>query len=224
MKKKTFLVLGLDNFGYSLAKELYKNGQEVIVVDMDEKRISEIRDEVSEAVVADATDRDTIEELGLDKVDAAVVSLGETRIGPSVLATLHLKEMGIENIIVKAVSSEHGRIVEKIGATKVVFPEFEIAQRLASKLSVSHVFEEVDFPEGYSLIEILAPKKLQGKTLIEAQIRTNYGITVVWIKRTTEDGKVISILPNPDDKVYKDDVLFVLGLHEDIEKFKKLEV
>jgi len=224
MKKKTFLILGLDNFGFSLAGQLHELGQEVIVVDIDEKRVAEIRDEVSEAVIADATDRDTIEELGLDKVDAAVVSLGETRIGPSVLATLHLKDMGIENIIVKAVSSEHGRIVEKIGATKVVFPEFEIAQRLANKLSVSHVFEEVDFPEGYSLIEILAPKKLQGKTLLEAQIRTNYGITVVWIRRTTEDGKVISILPNPDDKVYKDDVLFVLGLHEDIEKFKKLEV
>lgn len=224
MKKKTFLVLGLDNFGYSLAKELYESGQEVIVVDIDEKRIAEIRDEVSEAVIADATDRDTIEELGLDKVDAAVVSLGENKIGPSVLATLHLKEMGIENIIVKAISSEHGRIVERIGANKVVYPEFEIAQRLANKLSVSHVFEEVDFPEGYSLIEILAPKKLHDKTLLDAQIRTNYGITVVWIKRTTEDGKVISILPNPDDKVYKDDVLFVLGLHENIEKFKKLEV
>lgn len=224
MKKKTFLVLGLDNFGYSLAKALFKSGQEVIVLDMDEKRIGEIRDEVSEAVIADVTDRDTLEELGLDKVDAAVVSLGESKIGPSVLATLHLKEMGIENIIVKAVSSEHGRIVEKVGATKVVYPEFEIAQRLASKLSVSHVFEEVDFPEGYSLIEILAPKKLHDKTLLEAQIRTNYGITVVWIKRTTKDGKVISILPNPDDKVYKDDVLFVLGQHENIEKFKKLDV
>lgn len=224
MKKKTFLILGLDNFGHSLAKQLYELGQEVIVVDMDEKRISEIRDEVSEAVIADVTDRDTIEELGLDKVDAAVVSLGETRIGPSVLATLHLKEMGIENIIVKAVSSEHGRIAENIGATKVVFPEHEIAVRLAKKLSVSHVFEEVDFPEGYSLIEILAPKKLQGKTLYEAQIRTNYGITVVWIRRTTEDGKVISILPAPNDKVYEGDVLFVLGLQQDIEKFKTLEV
>ncbi len=224
MKKKTFLILGLDNFGFSLARELYGKGQEVIVVDMNEKRIAEIREEVSEAVVSDATDRDTIEELGLDKVDAAVVSLGETKIGASVLATLHLKEMGIENIVVKAISSEHGRIVEKIGATQVVFPEHEIAERLATKLSLSHVFEEVDFPEGYSLIEILAPKKLQGKTLQEAQIRSKYGITVVWIRRTKDDGKVVSILPAPSDEVYQGDVLFVLGLQEDIDKFKELEV
>ena len=224
MSKRTYLVLGLDNFGFNVAKELCENGQEVIVVDLNEKRIAEVRDHVTEAIIADATDKDTLEELGIDKVDGAIVSLGETKIGPSVLATLHLKDMGLDNIIVKAISREHGRIVEKIGASKIVFPEQELAQRLAKKLTFTHVFEQVDLPEGYSLVEILAPRKLQDRTLQEAQIRSNYGITVVWIKRKLPSGKVISILPNPDDKVYKDDVLFVLGLNEDVEKFKRLEV
>lgn len=224
MSKRSFLVLGLDNFGYNLATALFENGQEVIAVDMDEKRIAEVRDEVSEAIVADCTDIDTLRELGIDRIDGAIVSLGETKIGPSVLATLHLKDLGIENIIVKAISTEHGRIVEKIGASKVIFPEQEIAQRLAMRLTYSHVFEQVNLPEGYTLVEILAPKKLHDKTLYEAQIRSNYGITVVWIKRKLPTGKVISVLPGPNDKVYKDDVLFVLGLNEDVEKFKKLEV
>lgn len=224
MSKRTFLVLGLDNFGYNLAKALFENGQEVIVVDMDAKRIADVRDEVSEAVVADCTDRETLRELGIDRIDGAIVSLGETKIGPSVLATLQLKDLGVENIIVKAISTEHGRIVEKIGATKVIFPEQEIAQRLAMRLTYTHVFEQVNLPEGYSLVEILAPKKLWDKTLHEAQVRSNYGVTVVWIKRKLPSGKVTSVLPGPGDKVYKDDVLFVLGLNEDVEGFKRLEV
>jgi trk system potassium uptake protein TrkA len=183
-----------------------------------------VRDHVTEVIIAYATDKDTLEELGIDKVDGAIVSLGEIKIGPSMLATLPLKDMGLDNIIVKAISREHGRIVEKIGASKIVFPEQELAQRLAKKLTFTHVFEQVDLPEGYSLVEILAPRKLQDRTLQEAQIRSNYGITVVWIKRKLPSSKVISILPNPDDKVYKDDVLFLLGLNDYVEKFKRLEV
>ena len=224
MKKGKFLVIGLGNFGSNLARRLFERGQEIIAIDIDEKKVTEAKDYVSEAVVADATQREALGQLGLDKIDAAVISLGESRIDASILATLHLRDMGIKSIIVKAISPEHGRIVERIGATEVIFPEKEVALRLADRLSTPHVFEQVDLHEGYTLVEMMAPKELWNKTLKEAGIRSRYGVTVVWIKRKTPDGKETSVVPRPDDKVIEGDVLFVLGEEKAIEGFKKLKI
>lgn len=224
MMKKTFLVIGIDTFGFNLAKELANMGHEVVAVDNNERKINEIRDFVSEAVVADATDRDALDELGIDRIDGGVVSMGQSFIGPSVLVTLHLKEMEVEEIVVIASTPEHGRIVEKIGATSIVFPDEEVALRLARSLGTPHMFSQFDLPQGYSLIEIKAPKELQNKTLLGAKIRSNYGITVVLIKRKNDRGEEVSIIPGPQDEVLEDDILFVLGEEENVEKFKELKV
>lgn len=224
MSKKTFLVIGIGTFGFNLARELADMGHEVVAVDRDQRGINEIRDLVSEAVVADATDREALDQLGIDHIDAAVVCMGQANIGPSVLVTLHLKDMDADEIVVVATSPEHGRIVEKIGATSVVFPDVEVALRLARSLSTPHMFSQFDLPQGYSLIEIKAPKELQDKTLLDAKIRSNYGITVVLIKRTGENGEEISIIPSPQDSVYENDVLFVIGEEKEVENFKKLDV
>ncbi len=223
MKKGRFLICGLGNFGTYLGRRLFENGQEVIAIDIDEKRVGDAKDYVSEAVVADVSQREALEQLGLGKIDAAVVSLGESRIDASVLATLHLRDIGINKIIVKTISLDHARIVEKIGATEVIFPEKEAALRLGDRLSNPHVFEQINLHDGYALVEMMAPKDLWDKTLIEASIRSKYGITVVWINRKSQDGKEISIVPRPEDRIVEGDVLFVLGEENSIEGFKKLK-
>ena len=223
MKKGKFLVIGLGNFGSNLARRLFERGQEVIAIDLNDKKIIEAKDYVSEAVVADATQRETLEQLGLGTIDTAVISLGEDRIDASVLATLHLRDMGIKNIIVKAISPDHARIVETIGATEIISPEKEAALRLAERLSTPHVFEQINLHEGYTLVEMMCPKELWNKTLKDAGIRSKYGLTVVWIKRKKPDGKEISMVPRPDDMVIEGDVLFILGEEKAIEGFKKLK-
>ena len=222
MKRARFLVCGLGNFGSYLARRLFEKGQEVIAIDIDEKRVAEAKDYVSEAVVADVSEREALDQIGLGSIDAAVISLGESRIDASVLATLHIRDIGITRIIIKAISQDHARIVEKIGATEVIFPEREAALRLADKLSTPHVFEQINLHEGYTLVEMKAPKELCNKTLQEAHIRSKYGITVVWINRKTAEGKEVSIVPRPEDKIMEGDVLFVLGEEKAIEGFKKL--
>lgn len=223
MKRGRFLICGLGNFGSYLGKRLFENGQEVVAIDINEKRAGEAKDYVSEAVVADVSQREALDELGLGTIDAAVISLGEGRIDASVLATLHLRDIGIKRIIVKTISPDHARIVEKIGATEVIFPEKEAAFRLADRLSNPHVFEQINLHEGYALVEMMAPRELWDKTLTEAGIRSKYGITVVWINRKAPNGKETSIVPRPEDTIVEGDVLFVLGEEKAIEAFKKLK-
>ncbi|MGH7792415.1 MAG: potassium channel family protein, partial [Thermodesulfobacteriota bacterium] len=139
MKRSRFLVCGLGNFGSRIARRLFENGHEVIAIDLDEKKIREAKDYVSEAIVADVSEREALDQLGLDGIDAAVISLGEERIDASVLATLHLKDIGIAKIIVKGISPEHKRIVTRLGATEVIFPEQEAGLRLADRLSNPNV-------------------------------------------------------------------------------------
>lgn len=224
MKKNRFLVCGLGNFNSHVASRLFEKGHEVIAIDLDEKKIREAKDYVSEAIVADVSEREALDQLGLDGIDAAVISLGEERIDASVLTTLHLKDMGIQKIIVKAISPEHARIVEKIGATEIIYPEKEAGLRLADRLSSPHVFEQINIHEDYTLVEMTAPKELWNKTLKEASIRSNYGVTVVWIDRKLPSGKVVSIVPTPNEMVMEGDVLFVLGDKEAVERFKELKV
>ena len=223
MKRSRFLVCGLGNFGSRIARRLFENGHEVIAIDLDEKKIREAKDYVSEAIVADVSEREALDQLGLDAIDAAVISLGEERIDASVLATLHLRDIGIKRIIVKTISPDHARIVEKIGATEVIFPEKEAAFRLADRLSNPHVFEQINLHEGYALVEMMAPRELWDKTLTEAGVRSKYGITVVWINRKAPNGKETSIVPRPEDTIVEGDVLFVLGEEKAVEAFKKLK-
>ena len=224
MTKGRFLICGLGNFGANVAMKLFEKDNEVIAVDVDEKKVRDAKDYVSEAIVADVSVKETLNQLNLINIDAAVISLGESRIDASILSTLLLKDLGIKKIIVKVISEEHARIVEKIGATEIVFPEQEAGLRLAERLCNPNLFDQIRLPENYTLAQLLAPKELQGKSLKDAQIRTNYGITVVLITRKKPGGEEISIVPTPDDYVYDGDTLFVLGEHVFVEKFEGLKV
>ncbi len=216
---RLFVVIGIGNFGYYTAQHLYELGSEVMVIDSNKERIQSIKDQVSRAVVADATDREVLERLGVPDVDVAVVSVGD-RLDTSILITLYLKEMGVKEVVVKAVTVDHGKILEKIGASSVIFPERDSGVRLANSLSSSNVIEHLPLSEGYSILEIAASAKLVGKTLKELRLRNRFGIQVIAIKELVPDR--MHMPPDPDFVIKDSDILIVVGQDESLESLKKL--
>ncbi len=216
---RLFVVIGIGNFGYYTAQHLYELGSEVMVIDSNKERIQSIKEQVSRAVVADATDREVLEHLGVPEVDVAVVSVGD-RLDTSILITLYLKEMGVEEVVVKAVTVDHGKILEKIGASSVIFPERDSGVRLANSLSSPNVIEHLPLSEGYSILEIAASAKLVGKNLKELRLRNRFGVQVIAIKELVPDR--MHMPPDPDFVIKDSDILIVVGQDESLESLKKL--
>jgi trk system potassium uptake protein TrkA len=216
---RLFVVIGIGNFGYYTAHHLYELGSEVMVIDSNKERIQSIKDQVSRAVVADATDREVLEHLGVPDVDVAVVSVGD-RLDTSILITLYLKEMGVKEVVVKAVTVDHGKILEKIGASSVIFPERDSGVRLANSLSSPNVIEHLPLSEGYSILEIAASAKLVGKNLKELRLRNRFGVQVIAIKELVPDR--MHMPPDPDFVIKDSDILIVVGQDESLELLKKL--
>jgi trk system potassium uptake protein TrkA len=195
-----FAVIGMGNFGYYLGRHLYEKGHEVM------------------AVVADATDREALESLGISQVDAAVVCIG-TRMQASILATLHLKDLGIKSILAKATSEEHGRILKKVGASEIFFPEKDLAIGVASRLDNPNMLDYLPFIEGYSIVELAPPQEYVGKTLKELDLINRFGIQVIAIKEILPKGLIL--IARADFKVKDSDALIVLGPNEALEKLKE---
>lgn len=213
-----FAVIGTGNFGYYLGRFLYEKGHEVIALDISKGQVQKIKDFVSQAVVADATDREALESLGLSQVDAAVVCIG-TRMQASILATLHLKELGIKNILAKATSEEHGRILKKVGAREIFFPEKDLAIGVAGKLHNPNMLDYLPFIEGYSIVELAPPKDFVGKKLKELDLINQYGIQVLAVREILPQGLIL--IPGGDFQVKDSDALIVLGPDEILEKIKE---
>jgi len=216
---RLFVVIGIGNFGFYTAQRLYELGSEVMVIDSNKERIQSIKDQVSRAVVADATDREVLEHLGVPDVDVAVVSVGD-RMDISILITLYLKEMGVKEVRVKAVTEDHGKILEKIGASSVIFPERDSGVRLANSLSSPNIIEHLPLSAGYSILEIAASAKLVGKTLKELRLRNRFGVQVIAIKELVPDR--MHMPPDPDFMIKDSDLLIVVGQDESLESLKKL--
>ena len=212
-----FAVIGMGNFGYYLGRHLYEKGHEVIALDISKSQVHKSKDVVSQAVVADATDREALESLGISQVDAAVVCIG-TRMQASILATLHLKELGIKSILAKATSEEHGRILKKVGASEILFPEKDLAIGVASRLDNPNMLDYLPFIEGYSIVELAPPKEYVGKTLKELDLINRFGIQVLAIKEILPKGLIL--IPGADFQVKDSDALIVLGPDEKLEKIK----
>ncbi len=212
-----FAVIGMGNFGYYLGRHLYEKGHEVIALDINKSQVQKSKDIVSQAVVADATDREALESLGISQVDAAVVCIG-TRMQASILATLHLKELGIKSILAKATSEEHGRILKKVGASEIFFPEKDLAIGVASRLDNPNMLDYLPFIEGYSIVELAPPKEYVGKTLKELDLINRFGIQVLAIKEILPKGLIL--IPGADFQVKDSDALIVLGPDEKLEKIK----
>lgn len=216
---KQFVILGSGNFGHYLAIHLYKKGHEVLVIDKISNRVTEIKDQVSQAVVADATDRKALEALGLDKMDAAVVCIGSV-LSESILATLNLKDIGVERVYAKALSEAHSRILQKIGASEVFFPERDQAISLAERLHNPNMLDYLPFLEGYSIIQLAPPNRFIGKSLRELNLINKFGVQVVAVKEVVPDR--LNLIPTAQFVLKDSDIMILLGPNEALDELRKL--
>ncbi|KPK72799.1 hypothetical protein AMJ87_03725 [candidate division WOR_3 bacterium SM23_60] len=227
---KQFVVIGLGRFGSSIAKSLSEKKFDVLAIDEDENRVKQMEGTVSQAVVMDATDEKALKELGVADFDTAIVSMGET-VEDSIMITLSLKEMGLRQVIVKAKSELHAKILKRVGADRIVFPEREMAERLADSLASPKIFDFIELSETHGIIEIVSPKKFIGKTLSGLKLREKYKVSVIAIKRkvpfsqpdgSTDFKEEVIIGPGGENEVISGDVIILLGANVDLEKIEKL--
>ena len=215
MKAKQFLVLGLGRFGTSLAKTLCELGQEVLALDSDEELVSDIAPHVTQAIQLDATDESLLASLGVQNFDAAVVSIGQnTR--DSILVCVLLKELGVPYLIAKANDELHAKVLRKIGADRVIFPEQDMGARLARSILTPNVLDLMNLSDGYQIIEIRVPSKWIGESLISLNVRRRYGLNILASHRS---GRFLSS-PAPDMLFEREDILLVMGRTEDIEQLE----
>lgn len=212
---KRFAVLGLGKFGFYLARKLYEQGHEVIAVDVDKEVVQDIKDYSTQAIIADATNKDTLLSLGIEEVDTAIVSLG-TRMDHSILVTLHLKEIGLKEIVVKAITEDHRKILEIIGATQVVFPEKDMAERLALSVSSRNILDHLELSPGFSIMELVPSPSFIGKTIKDLQLRNIYGVQIIAIKELIPER--MNLVPAPDCVIKESDIMVVMGKDEDLKK------
>jgi trk system potassium uptake protein len=206
MTSKQFVVIGLGRFGSSVAKTLYSLGNEVLAIDADEEIVQDISDSVTHAVQADGTDESSLRSLGIRNFDVAVITIG-ANVQSSVMATLIAKELGVKFVIAKAQNEQHAKVLYKIGADRVVFPERDMGIRVAHNLCSSNILDYIELSPDYSIMEVTAIRDWEGKTLRELSMRSRYGINVMAIKR----GNDINISPNAEDHIKPGDVLVVIG-------------
>ncbi len=218
LNMQQFAVIGLGNFGYYLATHLYKKGHEVLAIDNDSNRIQEIKESVSRAVVADATERRAIEPLGISRMDAAVVCIGSV-LSDSILTTLNLKDIGVQKVYAKAVSESHGRILHKIGALEIIFPEKDMAVSLAERLHNPNILDYLPFIEGYSIVEFVPPDSFIGKTLETLDLINQYGVQVLGVKELVPER--LNMIPTGVFVVKDSDILILLGPNDALEGLRK---
>ena len=212
--KQNYAIIGLGRFGGSICRSLVESGQEVLVIDSNEDRVNEYMNIATHAVVGTAQDEMTLRSLGIRNFDHVIVAIGED-IQASILVTLMLKEMGVPNILAKAQNEYHARVLEKIGADKVVHPERDMGVRIAHNLVSKNILEFIELSDEFSLAEIrVTNPKFFNKTLIDLNFRQKYGLTVVAIRRGT--GKVV-VSPDASEVVREYDNLLVIGTADDVD-------
>jgi len=223
---RQFAVIGMGRFGASVAEALSEKGYQVLAIDTDESIIQDISDEVTQAVCLDATDEKALRSVGIENVDVAIVGIG-TNLEASILITLSLKEIGIKEIVCKAISQDHKKVLEKIGATRVVQPEREMGTRVANSLVSTNVIEHIELSGESSIVELISPKDFIGKSLREIDVRAKYGVNVIALKRKIpsaskkEEEEIVNVSPKAEDVINRGDILIILGPNENIEKLQK---
>jgi trk system potassium uptake protein TrkA len=187
-----FAVIGLGSFGLNVAKTLYEEGHEVLAIDIDKDKIEAVKDYVTRAVTMDSADKENLKALGIQDIDVVIVSLGP-QMEASILTVLYLHELKVKRVIAKALSEDHAKILEAIGATEVIYPEKDMAIKLAHRLSSPNVLEYLPLSSGFSIQEIAPPEKFIGKTLKELDLRNKYGVQVIAIRELVPENTVIII-------------------------------
>lgn len=214
---KRVIVVGLGIFGFNIARQLFENGFEVIAIDKNKEVINQIRDFSTKAILADATDKELLETIGIQPDDMVIVSFGEN-LAASTLLTLHLKELHVKEIIVKAPNDDHKRILEKVGATEVIIPEKEMAGRVAKGLIAPNVLDYLPVSEDFTICEVAPPSSFLGKTIAELRLRGKYHIEVIAIRDVLSDH--IQLVPRADFVIKDSDILIVIGKEQDIQKIQ----
>jgi len=214
-----FAVIGLGSFGSYVAKSLYEKGHEVIVIDSNKDKIEAVKAFVSRAVHMDAADKENLQSQGIQDMDVVVVSLGP-EMESSILTVLYLNEIGAKRIVAKALTEDHAKILESVGATEVIYPEKDMAIRTALKLSSPNVLEYLPLVSGIGIQEISPPQKFVGKTLKQLDLRNKYGIQVIAIKQLVPERT--DLIPKADFVIKDSDILVIIGEEKKLSKLNPL--
>jgi trk system potassium uptake protein TrkA len=214
---KQFVIIGLGTFGNFLATSLYEKGHEVLAIDKNSKLIQAIKDDVSRAVVADATDKKVLESLGVKAINSAIICMGSS-LEASVLCALNLKDIGVKQIIAKATSEAHSRLLFKVGVSDVIFPEKDQAVTLSERLHNPSIIEHMPFVDNYSIVELAPPQQYVGKLLKDLNLINEYGIQVLAVKEIVPER--MNMIPTGNFLIKDSDILIVLGPNDAIEKLK----
>lgn len=210
---KQIAVLGLGRFGRSLAKSLEDMGHEVLGVDANEEIVDEMSEVITNAVQANVQEENALRQLGITNFDVVVVSIGGD-IQASIMTTMLLKEMGVPYIVCKVTTDLHAKIVSKLGADRVIFPERDMGIRLARSIANSDILEFIELSSEHSMLEIHTPQDWAEHTIIESNVRARYGIYIVAIRR----GDEMIVTPGPSETLHKGDILIVIGSNDQLEK------
>jgi len=211
---RQFAVFGLGIFGKNIALALYQQGFMVLGVDIDEAPVRDLASKISEVVQADTTDEKVLEALGIRNFDVAIVSIGND-IQSSVLTTLALKDMGVPFIVARAINENHGKILSKVGADRVIFPEKDMAIKVAKTLSFQNAIRTEELFPGYNIVESKLPAALANTTLSKSQLRNRFGVTILAIKRADE----YIVSPAASEVLNKNDIIYILGDEQQLKRF-----
>ena len=217
MSKKQFIVIGLGRFGTSVAETLYALGNDVLAVDIDEERVQNIADRVTHAVQVDASDESSLRALGIGNFDVAIISIGSD-IQANILSTLLVKEMNVKHIITKANNAMHAKVLYKIGANRVIFPERDMGIRVAHNLCSSSILDYIELSPDFSIAEIVTPNDWVGSSLKDLNLRVRYGINVVAIKRDND----INVSPAADEIIMEGDIIVAIGGTTELNSIERL--
>ena len=217
---KSFLVIGLGRFGAAVARELSALGQEVLALDVDEENVQHIADEVTQAIQGDAQDEAVLRSVGARNFDCCVVAVGAD-MEASILITMMLKEMGAKKIIAKAMTPIHARVLERVGADRVVLPEIDMGQRLAQRLVRTNVVDYIGVSDEFSIVEIHPPKSWVGHSLGQLGVRARHKINVLAIRHGA--GGQVDVNPQPDQVIGADDLLIVIGTNKQVDSVVELD-
>ena len=214
---KRVVVIGLGIFGSQLARQLYENGLDVIAVDKNKDVVQRIKDYSTKAVLADASDKEVLESIGVAADDIVVISFGED-LSASTLLTLHLKELKVKTIIVKVPNEDYKRILLKVGASEAIIPEREMANKVARSIISPNVLEYLPISEEYTIVELAPPTAFIGKSLAELDLRKKYNLQVIAIRDVLTNK--MQLVPRASAVLKDSDVLVIIGREEDIRKVK----
>jgi len=216
---KSFAIIGLGSFGYWVAKTLNEYGHETVVIDTNRELVQSLKPYATHAIIGDAISMETLASLGLDQMDAVIVSLGDN-ISASCLVTLHLLELGARNIYVKAINEDHAKILKKVGATHVIYPEKDMAVKTARELITPNVMEFITLTEDYEIVEFAPPPGYIGQSLASLQLPTKYDVQVIAVKELVPER--FTVIPKADFVIKDSDILIILGNKNDIRRMKDI--